>query len=86
MAPHINLITLGMADVAKATAFYEQLCFVRSKAASKASVSFFQAAPAVLALWGRDAPRDDAQAAKLGPALAASSSRRISQAKLRSTP
>ena len=65
MAPHINLITLGMADVAKATAFYEQLCFVRSKAASKASVSFFQAAPVVLALWGRDAPRDDAQAAKL---------------------
>lgn len=62
MAPHIQ-ITLG--GVAKATAFYEQLCFVRSKPAYKASVSFFQATPVVLALSGRDAPRDDAQAAKL---------------------
>ena len=60
---HISLITLGVADVAKSTAFYEQLGFVRSKTASQESVSFFQAGPLVLALWGRDAQRDDAEAA-----------------------
>jgi predicted lactoylglutathione lyase len=62
---HISLITLGVADVAKATSFYERLGFVRSKRASQDSVSFFQAGPVVLALWGRDAQRDDAQAAEL---------------------
>ena len=64
MPPHISLITLGVADVAKATSFYERLGFVRSKRASQESVSFFQAGPVVLALWGRDAQRDDAQAAE----------------------
>jgi uncharacterized protein len=63
--PHISLITLGVADVAKATSFYERLGFVRSKRASQESVSFFQAGTVVLALWGRDAQRDDAQAAEL---------------------
>jgi len=62
---HISLITLGVADVAKATSFYERLGFLRSKKPSEASVSFFQAGPVVLALWGRDAQRDDAQAAEL---------------------
>ena len=31
MPADISLITLGVADVAKATSFYEQLGFVRSK-------------------------------------------------------
>lgn len=65
MRAHISLITLGVADVAKATSFYERLGFVRSKRASQESVSFFQAGPVVLALWGRDAQRDDAQAEEL---------------------
>ena len=65
MPTHISLITLGVADVAKATSFYERLGFVRSKRTSQESVSFFQAGPVVLALWGRDAQRDDAQAAEL---------------------
>jgi hypothetical protein len=59
------LITLGVADVAKATAFYERLGFIKSKRASQDSVSFFQAGPVVLALWGREAQRDDADAAEL---------------------
>jgi hypothetical protein len=41
MSGTISLITLGVADVARATGFYEQLGFVRSKRASQASVSFF---------------------------------------------
>ncbi|HKA46696.1 MAG TPA: VOC family protein [Methyloceanibacter sp.] len=62
MASNISLITLGVADVAKATAFYERLGFVRSKTASEASISFFRAGPLVLALWGREDQRDDALA------------------------
>ena len=62
MPPHISLITLGVADVAKATTFYERLGLTKSKE-SQESVSFFQAGPVVLALWGRDAQRNDAEAA-----------------------
>ena len=65
MSASISLITLGVADVAKATAFYERLGFVRSKQASQAAISFFQAGPVVLALFGRDALDDDAQAGEL---------------------
>jgi predicted lactoylglutathione lyase len=65
MSASITLITLGVADVAKATAFYERLGFVRSKQASQASVSFFRAGSAVLAIWSREAQRDDAQAEAL---------------------
>ena len=49
MSAHISLITLGVADVAKATSFYERLGFVRSKTANQA-ISFFKAGPVVLAL------------------------------------
>jgi predicted lactoylglutathione lyase len=62
MSPNITLITLSVEDVAKATAFYECLGFVRSKRASEASVSFFKAGGVVLALWSREAQIEDAQA------------------------
>jgi predicted lactoylglutathione lyase len=62
MPAHASLITLAVADVAKATAFYEQLGFALSKTASQAEVSFFQAGPLVLALWGREAQVEDAGA------------------------
>jgi predicted lactoylglutathione lyase len=61
----VSLITLGVADVAKATRFYERLGFVKSKSASQDDVSFFRAGSVVLALWGREAQRDDANAAEL---------------------
>ena len=64
MSPNITLITLGVGDVAKATD-YERLGFVRSKAARQASVSFFRAGGVVLALWGREAQRQDANAVAL---------------------
>ena len=50
MSPNVTLITLGVADVAKATAFYEQLGFKKSKRASEASVSFFKSGGVVLIL------------------------------------
>ncbi len=65
MSAHIRLITLGVADVARATSFYERLGFERSKASSEAAVTFFQAGPVVLALFGKDALHDDAQAGSL---------------------
>jgi predicted lactoylglutathione lyase len=65
MPPHISLITLGVADIAKATAFYQRLGFVLSKEASQESVSFFKAGPVVLALWSREAQQEDAKAEDL---------------------
>src|SRR4029078_13676680 len=63
MSPNITLITLGVvADVAKATAFYEQLGFKKSKRASEASVSFFKSGGVVLVLWSREAQREDPDA------------------------
>jgi predicted lactoylglutathione lyase len=65
MPSHISLITLGVADVTKATAFYERLGFVKSKTASQESVSFFRAGGVVLALWSREEQRDDGGAEKI---------------------
>jgi uncharacterized protein len=65
MSAHISLITLGVTDVAKATSFYERLGFVRSKTASQAAISFFKAGPVVLALFDRDALKDDGEAGDL---------------------
>jgi predicted lactoylglutathione lyase len=65
MSPHVSLITLGVADMANATAFYEKLGFVRSKSASNTSVSFFRAGSVVLALWSREALKEDAEAGAL---------------------
>ena len=64
MSPHISMITLGVPDVAKATAFYERLGFVKSSASQKA-VTFFKAGSVVLGLFGRDALQEDAAAGSL---------------------
>ena len=70
MSAHISLITLGVGDVAKATAFYERLGFVKSKNASQDEVSFLQAGGVVLAIWSREAQLDDARRTRSGPAMA----------------
>lgn len=64
MSPHISLVTLGVADIAKATAFYERLGFAKS-GASQEGVSFFRAGQVVLSLWSREAQREDAKAKDL---------------------
>jgi len=61
VSPHISLVTLGVADIAEATAFYERLGFKKSSA-SQDAVSFFRAGSVVLGLFGRDALHEDAQA------------------------
>ena len=56
----IAIITLGVADVARASRFYEAIGFVRSTGASVPAISFFKAGGVVLALFGRDALAHDA--------------------------
>jgi catechol 2,3-dioxygenase-like lactoylglutathione lyase family enzyme len=52
MESRISLITLGVADLARARAFYTALGW--KQANDDADVVFFQAGGMVLALWGRD--------------------------------
>ena len=70
MTPRLTLITLGVADVARAAAFYERLGFVRGSG-SNAHVSFFQAGGVVLSLFGRQALAADAQVAADAPGVPA---------------
>jgi hypothetical protein len=65
MSANITLITLGVADIATATAFYASLGFVKSRTASQDEVSFFRAGGVVLALWRRETQREDANAGEV---------------------
>ncbi|WP_180901816.1 VOC family protein [Martelella soudanensis] len=55
----ISMITLGVEDIAEATAFYERLGWSRSSA-SQESVTFFALDGIVLGLFGRKALAEDA--------------------------
>jgi uncharacterized glyoxalase superfamily protein PhnB len=48
----ISLLTLGVRDLGRATAFYEALGWRRSSASVEGNVSFFATAGTVLALYG----------------------------------
>jgi uncharacterized protein len=61
VSPHISLLTLGVGDIAEATAFYERLGFKKSSASQEA-VTFMHAGCVVWGLFGRDALRQDAKA------------------------
>ncbi|MBA3039611.1 MAG: VOC family protein [Alphaproteobacteria bacterium] len=62
----ISIVTLGVADVATSTAFYERLGWKKSSA-SQESVTFIQMKGTVLALFGREALAKDAEVADTGP-------------------
>jgi predicted lactoylglutathione lyase len=53
------MVTLGVADVARSTSFYEALGWRRSSA-SQPTITFFSMQGSVLALFGRTALADDA--------------------------
>jgi catechol 2,3-dioxygenase-like lactoylglutathione lyase family enzyme len=53
MKQRVSVVTLGVADVGRARAFYEALGW-RSDSAADSDVAFFQSGGAVLSLWGRD--------------------------------
>ena len=59
MKPRINLVTLGVSDVAASRAFYQRLGFVASPAGND-EVAFFDANGTVLAIFGHDALAHDA--------------------------
>jgi uncharacterized protein len=58
MEQRLSLVTLGVADVARARAFYESLGWVGG-AAPADDVVFFQAGGMIVALWGRDRLAED---------------------------
>lgn len=58
MEQRISLITLGVADLARARRFYEALGW-RSNAAPSDDVVFYQAGGMVLALWDRASLAED---------------------------
>ena len=69
MQGRINIVTLGVADMARARAFYEKLGFTASPA-SQASVTFFQLGGMALSLYGRAALAEDAQVLDTTPGFA----------------
>jgi uncharacterized protein len=56
---HLSIVTLGVADLAAATRFYEGLGWERS-AASEGSITFLVSGPVTLALFGLDELAADA--------------------------
>jgi catechol 2,3-dioxygenase-like lactoylglutathione lyase family enzyme len=55
----LTMVTLGVADVARSTEFYESLGWHRS-AASQESITFFSMQGSVLGLYGREPLAEDA--------------------------
>jgi predicted lactoylglutathione lyase len=64
-APALSLVTLGVADLARATAFYEALGF-RPAPQSQPTITFFQLSGVVLGLYGREALAEDARVPSAG--------------------
>jgi uncharacterized protein len=62
MEPRLTMVTLGVAHVARARAFYERLGF-KASSASQESVAFLSAGGVVLSLYGRGALAEDAHVA-----------------------
>ena len=58
MDQRLSLITLGVADVGRAKAFYEGLGWT-TRTPPELDVVFFQAGGLVVALWGRDQLAED---------------------------
>ncbi len=69
MQPRLSFVTLGVADIARARAFYDRLGFSASSA-STADVVFYEAGGVVLALWSRDALAADAHLTDSKPGFA----------------
>jgi len=65
MEQRLSLVTLGVADLARARDFYRQMGWVESPA-SMDEVAFFQAGGMVVALWGRDELAEDSTVTDTG--------------------
>ncbi len=65
MEPRISLITLGVADLKRATRFYEE-CLRLPRLKTPPSVTFFELGKTWLALWPRESLAADAGLASQG--------------------
>lgn len=65
MQPRLSLVTLGVADIARARGFYERLGWTASSA-SNDSVAFFQLNGMALGLYGAAALAEDARLDGIG--------------------
>lgn len=65
MEPRVSIITLGVADLARARAFYERMGF-HAASASQGDIVFFQAGGLAIALYPRTALAEDATIAEAG--------------------
>ncbi|MHB2166961.1 VOC family protein [Alsobacter sp. R-9] len=70
LPPRLHLVTLAVADVARARLFYEALGW-RASADSQPTVAFFDCGGTILSLYGRDALARDTGASvpPTGPAV-----------------
>lgn len=59
-AARLSLVTLGVSDLARSTAFYEALGFPR-RAAGAEGVAFFDAGAVILSLWPTEELAKDAE-------------------------
>ncbi len=64
MDQRVSLVTLGVADVARARAFYDALGW--SGESPDGEVVFYQAGGMILALWGRDKLAEDSAVTDAG--------------------
>jgi catechol 2,3-dioxygenase-like lactoylglutathione lyase family enzyme len=65
MEQRLSLVTLGVADLARARAFYEALGWV-THAEPAGDVVFFQTGGMIVGLWGRDQLAEDSGVADAG--------------------
>ena len=56
----LSLVTIGVRDIERSTAFYQALGWPLSSASVPGEVSFFRTAGAILAVWSTDELADDA--------------------------
>jgi hypothetical protein len=68
--PRLAIVTLGVADVARSTAFYKALGWRRS-GSSQPSITFLHMAGSVLSLYSRQALADDVGCDPAGNGFAA---------------
>ena len=68
MVQRLSLVTLGVADLARAREFYQRLGW-QASARGNASIVFFQLNGFVLALYGRAALAEDAALADAAPSF-----------------
>jgi catechol 2,3-dioxygenase-like lactoylglutathione lyase family enzyme len=67
MHPHVSIITLGVTDVAKSTAFYRDTLGWKPTDASNEYITFIQMNGILLSLYQRDQLADDAEVEAAAP-------------------